>query len=24
VQTEDKIEGITAFLDKRPPNFKGK
>ena len=24
VQTEDKIEGITAFLDKRPPDFKGK
>jgi enoyl-CoA hydratase len=24
VQTEDKIEGITAFLDKREPKFKGK
>lgn len=24
VQTEDKVEGITAFLDKRPPEFKGK
>ena len=24
VQTEDKIEGITAFLDKRKPEFKGK
>ncbi len=24
VQTEDKIEGITAFLDKRDPEFKGK
>jgi enoyl-CoA hydratase len=24
VQTEDKVEGITAFLDKRPPQFKGK
>ena len=24
VQTEDKTEGITAFLDKRDPNFKGK
>ncbi|MEM9624416.1 MAG: enoyl-CoA hydratase/isomerase family protein [Pseudomonadota bacterium] len=24
VQTEDKIEGITAFLDKRNPEFKGK
>ncbi len=24
VQTEDKVEGITAFLDKRDPEFKGK
>lgn len=24
VQTEDKHEGITAFLDKRPPQFKGR
>ena len=24
VQTEDKVEGITAFLDKRTPDFKGK
>lgn len=24
VQTEDKVEGITAFLDKRDPQFKGK
>ncbi len=24
VQTEDKVEGITAFLDKRDPDFKGK
>lgn len=24
VQTEDKVEGITAFLDKRDPKFKGK
>lgn len=24
VQTEDKIEGISAFLDKRDPNFKGR
>jgi enoyl-CoA hydratase len=24
VQTEDKVEGITAFLDKRKPEFKGK
>jgi len=24
VQTEDKVEGITAFLDKRTPEFKGK
>lgn len=23
VQTDDKVEGITAFLDKRPPEFKG-
>ena len=24
VQTDDKIEGITAFLEKRDPDFKGK
>jgi enoyl-CoA hydratase len=24
VQTEDKVEGISAFLDKRDPNFKGR
>jgi enoyl-CoA hydratase len=24
VQTDDKIEGITAFLDKRKPDFKGR
>ncbi len=24
VQTEDKVEGITAFLDKRDPKFKGR
>ena len=24
VQTEDKVEGITAFLDKRDPDYKGK
>lgn len=24
VQTEDKVEGISAFLDKRPPDFKGR
>jgi enoyl-CoA hydratase len=24
VQTEDKVEGITAFLDKRDPHFKGR
>ena len=24
VQTEDKVEGITAFLDKRDPDFKGR
>ena len=24
VQTEDKMEGITAFLDRRPPDFKGR
>ena len=24
VQTEDKVEGITAFLDKRDTEFKGK
>ena len=23
VQTEDKVEGINAFLDKRKPQFKG-
>ena len=24
VQTDDKVEGITAFLEKRPTDFKGR